>query len=217
MNFILNALFSLSIGIGAIIGWIRYHRIDSAYLPFVWLLWLAFICEIASMILIESGYSNSLLYNFFALGEALILVHLFKKWFLFRPGSKTCLILQVVFISVFLVESIFIRHWYGFNSYFIIGFSATIVVLSINMLNRIMFEVPGPLLQHSIFLICMGLIIYFTYAILIEAFWLYGLNQSTAFRIRIYQILSYINLITNLAFALATIWMPLKRNYILRY
>ena len=216
MVFELNALFSLSIAIGGIIGWIRVKKTDPAFLPFLWLLWSGLLNEIASIAIIKAGYSNAINYNIFSLAEALLITWQFRKWNLFENQRRIYYFLQFAFIAGWLAEVFLLHDMRLFNSYFIIAHSALIVLMSINMLNKVMFGEPSFLLYNPIFLICMGMIIYFTYAILVEAFWVYGLNKSKGFRIQIYEILAYINLFTNLVFALATLWIPLKQEYIMR-
>jgi hypothetical protein len=216
MSFELNALFSLSIGLGATIGWIRIKRTDPAYLPFLLYLWLGLANEITSIAFMKAGYSNSINYNIFSLAESILLTWQFRKWCLFRGQKRFYFLIQFLFIAGWITETFASGNHHVFNSYFIIGHSFVIVLMSINMVNKVMFEEPAPLFLNPTFLICMGLIIYFTYAILVEAFWMYGLNQSKLFRIHIYTILPYINLFTNLVFAGATLCIPLKRQYILR-
>jgi hypothetical protein len=63
------------------------------------------------------------------------------------------------------------------------------------------------------FLICNAFIIYFTFKILVEAFWLYGVNESVNFQAMVFDISSYINVFTNLIYALAVLWMPMKRVF----
>lgn len=216
MNFELDVAFSLSIGIGAIIGWIRVRRTDPTFLPFFWLLWTGLFNEILSLIITEAGYSNAINYNIFTLIEALLITWQFRKWKLFEKQIVIYYLLQFAFAAGWIVETVLREKLHPFNSYFIIGHSAIIVLLAVNMINTVMFGEPAFLLQNPVFLICMGLIIYFTYAILVEEFWVYGLNRSTIFRIHIYEILAYINLFTNLVFALAALCIPLKRQYILQ-
>ena len=217
MSFELNAAFSLSIGIGAIAGCIRFRKIDTAFLPFLLWLWVGFINEVSSIALMKAGYPNIINYNVFSLFEAIVLTRQFKNWGLFRKQSYSYTVIQIFFAASWCFETVLRNNMSEVNSYFIICYSACLVLMSINMLNKIMFEEPSTLIRNPIFLICMGLIIYFTYAILVEAFLLYGLNESTQFRISIYEILAYINLFTNLVFAIATLWIPLKRQYILQY
>ncbi|MGN6533241.1 MAG: hypothetical protein ACTHK0_15970, partial [Ginsengibacter sp.] len=68
-----------------------------------------------------------------------------------------------------------------------------------------------------IFFIGTGLIVYYTFKIFIEAFLLYGLEAGQAFYKRLFVILAWINLFTNLLFAYAILCIPKKIYYIEPY
>jgi hypothetical protein len=216
MNFELNAAFSFTVGIGAVIGWIRIKKTDPAFLPFLWLLLLGFVHELTSFILSYAGYSNAITYNFFTLAEALLICFQFYKWGLFEQRPGLYYLLQFLFVTGWMSELLYRASLQEYFSYFIIGYATVLVFMSINMLNRLLFREPGSVLFQPEFLVCMGVVVYFTYTILVEVFWFYGLNKSSAFRLRIYEVFGYINLFTNLVFAFATLWIPLKRHYILQ-
>lgn len=216
MNFELNAAFSLTVGIGALIGWIRIRKTDPAFYPFLWLLLLGFLHELSSLIVVERGYSNALTYNLFTLAEAMLICYQFYRWGLFEQNRKLYYVIQFLLAAGWLMELLFREGLETYFSYFIIGYATLIVFMAINVLNNVLFKEPGLMLFQPEFLICMGLIVYFTYTILVEVFWFYGLNKSSIFRIRIYELFGYINLFTNLVFAFATLWIPLKRHYIMQ-
>jgi hypothetical protein len=215
MSFIWNAIFSLSIAAGAAVGIIRYKKLDGTFFPFLCLLWLGLINEIVSIGLMIAGFSNAIEYNLFALAETFIIVWQFKKWELFGRAGKLYLPLQVFVLLGWLV-TMFVFDIRFFNSFFLIGHSVLIVFLGITQMNRTSFEEPGNIFRHPVFLICLGFIIYFTFSILVETFWLYGLTKSKKFRVSIFEILAYINLFTNIIYALAALWIPLKRKYLLQ-
>jgi hypothetical protein len=217
MYFELNAVFSLSISIGAIIGLVKVRKADPAYYPFLYLLWLGLLNEIISLIIMNAGYSNIINYNVYSLAEALLITWQFKRWRLFERHKLLYYLLQVLFIVTWSVENFLLKKFETFNSYFTIEHSFIIVLMSIELFNRVIFKEPVRLWRNPVFLICIGMMMFFIYALLIEVFWIYGLNQTKEFRISVYEILTYINLITNLLFAFATIWIPMKREYILRY
>lgn len=216
MNFELNAAFSFTVGIGAVIGWIRIKKTDPAFLPFLILLWLGLAHELVSFLLAKSGYSNAITYNVFTLLEVFLICFQFYQWGLFEQRKKLFYFFQLFFTAAWLIELFYRSGMHVYFSYCIIVYATFIVFMSINLLCDVMFSEPGPLLYQTKFLVCMGFIVYFTYTILIEVFWFYGLNKSTAFRLRIYELLAYINLFTNLIYAFATLWIPLKRHYILQ-
>ncbi|HYM94353.1 MAG TPA: hypothetical protein VET23_09465 [Chitinophagaceae bacterium] len=217
MYFELNALFSLSISIGAIIGLVKARKADPAYFPFLWLLWAGLLNEIVSILILKSGFSNAINYNIYSLAEAILITWQFKMWRLFERHQTFYKIVQALFVTGWTIENIMLRGMGSFNSYFTIGHSMIIVLMSIHLITRVIFSEPTLLWRNPVFLICIGMIVYFTYAILVEVFWLYGLNGSREFRINVYEILACINLFTNLLFALAAIWIPMKRQYLLRY
>jgi|SRR5436190_2707574 len=216
MTFELNAAFSLSVGIGAVIGWVRVKKTDPAFLPFLILIWLGFTNEVLSIILMKAGYSNAVYYNIFSLLEAIIINWQFRRWGLYRNNNRLYLIIQSLFLVGWITEILTKGSINSFNSYFIICYSTIIVILAINIVNKEMFKEPSSLLLNPVFLVCLGLILYLTYTILVEIFWVYGLNRTKVFRVRIYEIFAYINLLTNLIFAFAILWIPMKRQYILQ-
>ena len=83
------------------------------------------------------------------------------------------------------------------------------------MINRLIPEERGKLVKNSIFLVAIGFIAFYTFNSLIEIFWVYGLNASKDFRAGVYRIMTYINLIVNLIYAIAVLWIPRKREYTL--
>lgn len=216
MQFEVNALYSLSAGAGALAGWIRIKKTDPAFVPFILLLTAGFTAEIISILLIKAGYSNAPVYNVYALLEALLLIRLFYRWGFFTGMRSMPAMFYFLFPAVWLSEWVYRNDVTSFSSFFVIGYSVIIVFLAINQLQLVLFTEPFRLYQHPVFLICMGLLVYFTSTILIELFWFYGLNKSSAFRLRIYDIFSYINLFTNILFLIAVLWIPLKPHYILR-
>lgn len=215
MNFTTHVLFSLTAGAGALIGWIRVKKTDPAFLPFILLLTSGFITELVSFFVLLKGYSNALFYNLFALAEALLVTWLYKRLGLYHR-KYSYLILQVFYVVLWLCEFLYRFDGSVFMSYFIIFYAAILVLQSIDLLPDVLFQTSDKIYTNPVFLISMGMIVYFTYTVIVELFWFYGLNQSSVFRTRIYELFTYINLFTNILFILATLWIPLKREYILR-
>lgn len=215
MNFFVNALFSLSIGIGAVIGWVRFRRADPAFLPFLCLTWVGFANELISLIATYTRGSNVLNYNLFTLAEATLLLWQFRRWGLFRRPWIYYLF-QSAAVSGWLIDNLLFSTPFTFNSRFIIASSAAIVIMSITAFNQVLVQSYGPYLKNATLLICTGLIIYFTYSTLVEAFTIYGISRTHYFRAQIYAILAWINLFTNLLFALAILWIPPKFHYLMQ-
>lgn len=210
MNFDLNAAFSLSIAIGAVIALVRIRRIEDRYAPFLVLTWTGLLNEIASIVLVSRGYSNAATYNLYTLAESLLILWQFKRWGLFQRVPRFYTFLLLLLPLSWCCESIVYRTLFQFNSYFIIFYSFLIVMGAIYTLSEMLFYEGPALWRQPPFLICMGFVIYFTYSTLTEVFWVFGLAHSKTFRVRIYEVLAYINLLVNLIYATALLWMPTK-------
>jgi hypothetical protein len=217
MSFTLSCVFSLSNGLAAILAAVRFRNLSTAFLPFVILLWAGFAAELGSLFIIRAGYSNAGLYNVFALAEGMLVLWQFNRWGAFTGSRWLHPLLQVFFCCVWLVESL--RHpiMSAFNSYYILAYSFTIVLVSINLLTRQFFDTTGRLYLNPVFLICLAFIIYFLYATLMETFWLYGLQRSAWFRTGVQELLVYVNLFCNLLLAFAVLWIPTRTRYMLQW
>lgn len=216
MRFVINAFFNLSIGSGAIASLIKIKKADQAFLPFILLLWLELMDEITGISLMKPEILPDDQFNLFLLTEALLITWQYRRWGLFGQHTIYYYFLQSGFIGGWVAEHLLSIDSTAFNSYFITVHSVIIALMNINMLSKTMFKDPFYLFSNPVFLICAGLAIHFIYAILEESFGFYGLHASKHFRMIIFQIPYYICLFTNLVFALATIWIPTKRQYIIQ-
>lgn len=215
MNFELNNLFSLLIGAAALVGWIKYRKAQKVFLPFLLLLTAGFINEITSLIVIRAGFSNAANYNVYLIAEALLVNWQFRRFSIFQR-SRQYYFLQVFISIAWILESFVFSTLHTFNSFFIILDAFIIVLLSIHTISQMLFYEDHRLLSNSKFLVCLGFLVFFIYAMLVEIYWVTGLHHSKHYRVNILQILMYINLLTNLIYLLAVLWMPMRRLYIMR-
>lgn len=216
MNYYLAVLFSLSVAIAAIIGWIRLQAIGSSYYPFLILLTIATLNEIISFLMVRSGESNAVNVNIYTLLEGLLIVYQFYCWKLFRSQILLAAVWAVLILT-WITEVLIISGIDQFSSYHIIVSSLIFVVMSIRCVNQLLVQEHQKLLKHSIFLICFAFVILYTYSALIEIYWIWGLDRSRSFRLNIYRLFYYINLFSNLIYALAVLWIPKKREFISLY
>jgi hypothetical protein len=215
MSLTFRLIANFSIIAGALIGLIRFRKIDRKWFPFVFLMWLGLINEIVNRALIANGFSNAVNTNIYCLFESLIVLWLFKECELFENNKKLFYFIGSSFIIGWFFVNTVLFPINRFNSYYNIFYSFAIVLMSIQMINQLIVSNQQQLFKNPIFLISLGFIVFFTYLVLIEIFWLYGLNRSRSFRNNIYRILIYINLAVNLIYAVATLWIPKKREYTL--
>lgn len=214
MNFDLTIYFSFSVAIAAVISWVRFKRIAPAFYPFLFLVWLGLANEIVSAIIVYNGSGNAINNNIFSILESLLMLWFFKRQRVFDDQPKLFYIIGAVYLLAWTTEMC-IFSMNTFNSYFIIFYSFITTLCSIHMINRVLLAGSGRLLTNPVFILGLAFIIYFTNSVLLEIFWLYGLNESKEFRVELYHILVYINLGINLVYALAVLWMPARQRFTL--
>jgi hypothetical protein len=213
MGFELSAVLNIVLAIVVLISLVRLRKINQAFLPFIILLWVGLAIEIISFFLIRANRSNAVPGNFYNLIEIQLIIWQFQKWKLLN--SKTVLILFSLFTIFWLIENLFISSIYTFNSYALIIFSVAVIFLSINYINRLLLTEDESLIKNPRFIICLAFTFYFTYTVFVEAFWAYGFGENLIFATNIYTILLYVNLLTNLMYTIAILWIPTRPNFLL--
>jgi hypothetical protein len=100
-----------------------------------------------------------------------------------------------------------------FQSAFAIIYSFCLVFLAINQINLLITEERKPLYRNAKFIICIGILIFFTFKIMVESFSVLKLNLSDMFMSDVYDILVCVNFLVNLLFAYAAIRMPTREPF----
>ncbi len=213
MNFLLSVIINFSIILAGIIAIIRYRHIHNCYYPFLYFIWLGCLNEIFSYVLIKNGFHTNINNNIYVLIESFLLIYFFKKLRVLKKGNPLLLVIISGLTVLWIFENLIQSKILTVSVYFRISYSFTIVLLSITYTNRLITTFRKNIFTHADFLICASFIIYFTYKILVEAFWLYGLDSSIEFQKPVYTIMIYINLLCNLIYTLAIIWMPRKQIF----
>jgi hypothetical protein len=207
-------LFSSTILLPSIIGLIRHHKIERRFYPFIICLLAGTVNEIISFIVSWVGYSTTLNNNVYVLAEALLILWQFKEWGLFQNYKKTYLTLIFVLILSWLYENSDLDELSKMRMNFRLLYSFLIVLMSIHLNNKLVFTYRKNLIRSPIFLMCCGFSFYFTFKILVEIFWEYGLTNSSNFQTNVYIILTWINGFVNIIYALAILCIPTKPRYI---
>lgn len=214
-------LSAFSIFIAGIIAVVRFSKMNKIYRPMIIVIWLACINEILSYCLIKSSLSTAVNNNVYVLAEAILLSLLFRNFGIFNKLHWLFWTVCGGLIVLWLWENFVGGRIWHISSWFRIVSSFVIALMSITAISKLMvlgseefFIVKNRcLFANAAFLICMGTTIFFIFKLLVEIFWLYGLNGSEIFRVKLYDILTYINLLVNLIYALAVIWAQPKQQY----
>jgi len=212
---------AFSIFIAGIIAVVRFGKMNKIYRPMIFVIWLACINEMLSYCLVKSNLSTAVNNNVYVLAEAILLTFQFRNFGIFKKLQWLFRTVCGGLVALWLWEN-FVggRIWY-ISSWFRIVSSFVIALMSITAISKLIilgseefFIIKyRSLFANAAFLICIGTTIFFTFKLLVEIFWLYGLNGSEIFRVKLYDILTYINLLVNLIYALAVIWAQPKQQY----
>jgi hypothetical protein len=214
-SYLVIVLLSYSIFVAGIIGAFRFNQIREIYKPFIYLIWIGCLNEAISTYLMFSGYYTIFNGTIYEICESIFLLWFFKKLRVLK--TKAFYLLLSAFVVLWLTEVFFKTHLKtSFTYYFNAVYYFCIVLLSIRAINNLLFT-EKELLKNSTFLICSGMIIFFTYSIISRMFWLFDQNFSNAFFRNVQDIFFLINFLTNLIYALAVLWMRKRQAFTLQF
>ena len=215
MNFYESAILSLSIIIPGIIGLIRFSKINEAYHPFIYCIWIGFVNESINIILALHHYSTYITSNIYILTESVLLTWQFKRWGLFDNSRILFRLIIAILFAAWIAETLMINNIKVYASYFSIIYSSILTFLSITVINRLIVTERRSLLKNATFIICIAFVIYYTYNVLSEVFWRYGMDENVNFQNKVYEISVVTNFLSIILYSLAILWMPTKRRFTL--
>jgi hypothetical protein len=199
--------------IAAIIGAIKFSQIQNVYRPFIYIIWIGCIADILSIYFAYTYRNNLAVGAIYRLCESLFLLWFFNRLNVFKGHNKVMYLLISIFITIWMADNFLSSHInLRITYYFDMVYALSIVLLSISAINDLLFT-EKELLKNPTFLICTGLIIYFTYKVIERLFGLFGLKNSMDFRLSVQTILMIVNCLTNLIYALAVVWMRKRQPF----
>jgi hypothetical protein len=238
MKLNLQFILSLSAIIPAVIGLVRIKNLDKPYLPFLLCMWLGLVTELLDNwvyygLLQEKG-SSAYISNIYLLFELYLLGLMFYLWGFFKPGKYIFPIMLAaltilwgwdnlihksnVFNPITQKDDIRISL-FTYSSYFRVSYSVVFLVISLIQIQRLVLKkgFVGNINIHPfktpILLICIGMVIFYTFKILVEA--IYNIDMGNGqdakdIKDNIFDVVRVGNVITNLIFGLA-MWRAKKR------
>lgn len=218
MNFFsLSLLSGYSIALAVIIGLVRFRKINPTYRPFIFICILGLCNEILSLVMLRLYRTNAVNANIYVWLEFILFLWQFRLWGSLNKKSWHFPLLVSLLTLVWIYDNLVWNQLTSFNSLFRICYSFCLIFLSIDQINSLLVRSRGSVLRNSRFLICIGIIIFYSYKATIEVFYLLKLNFSNSFYDNIAIILTLVNLFVNLVYTLAVIWIPRKQKFILPY
>jgi hypothetical protein len=204
-----------SIVIAAVIACFRVKSVTSDYYPFIIFIWLGLLNESVSLALLYNRYTNTVNSNIFVLLEYLLILFQFYKWN--KGNAAKYYLLAYVGLLVWAADNFLLNSVQQNNSVFRVFYSFVVLLFSIDMVNKIIIFENIRLKNHAMFLICLIFIFYYGFKACVESFNMFHLGLTGNFLRKLWLILNIVNLITNLLFALAVLWIPTRQKFILRY
>ncbi len=203
-------ILSLSVGIPFFTGLILFRKLNFTERFFVVYLGICLINEILFYILPSSNL-RSLDYNIFFLVEFIWIVILLQ--FMREEGMRLKLInILSIGILVWLLSNLY-DSFYSRNPIFQIYSSISIVILSIDLINKLYFESNSFLLKNYRFILCACFILFFTLSLIDVSLAVMQIEMSRAFKLNVYLFRAITNVIVNLIFTIAIIWMKRRKIY----
>jgi len=204
---------SMTISLAAITGSLRWGKIDPSNRPIIVAWWIVVITETIQYLLINLGMYSNLVYNLYMVPLSAMLLFQFNKWGIL--GKRLMLAIFLILIAIWIADYFIINGYMLTTRRFIhrLMFNLVVVMLAVTSINKQIMSERRVLLTNSRFLICVGLTIYYTYRVLVDAFWLYGLSNE--FTTILASFNRYLLQFYYLILFLAALWIPRKKNYIL--
>lgn len=210
-------VLSQSILIAFIIGIVRYRKIDPAYYPFLYYTGAAVLMEILARIftLYERPDLHLPALRVYSFVEFCLFTWLFHNWGLFNRRKAVFFTLLGIFFILWVISSFFIHSINEQNFSFLILYSFALIFFSVNTFNKVVVHERGNIFRNPKFLICLGIIIFYTFFTLVNVTSLsvFKQNVSRSFRVNLQQINVYTNFLVNLLYAVAILWIPRKQNF----
>lgn len=209
------AVLGFNSAFAAVPGLIRYRKVEPAYQPFIIIVCLGFINHSLSLTMVYYTGSNAVNGNIFVIIESLLYIWQFSNWGLFTKRKRTGLVLASLLAGAWITDNLVLHGLHTPNSGFRIFSSFMMVFLAIDQLTSMINRAKTVLMKNSIFIICSGMLIYFSYKAFIEVFFLIEWEPGTELIYRIYAIFIGINFFVNFLFAWAVLWIPKKKTSML--
>ncbi len=210
-DFVWTSVLHYSIWIPAILALVRFRSVIVNFYPFLLLIWLGALNEIFSVFIVLNSGSNAISSNIYVLLEYCLILLQFYKWN--ESAFRKFLLLGLLGVSIWTVDNLMIHNLERNNSVFRVYYSFIIIFLSIDRTSKIVIFEKGSLLKNATFGLCIVFGFYFTFKAFVESFNMFSMGLSTELLQNLMKLMSFVNFISNLLYALVILWIPKNRNY----
>lgn len=206
----LKFLFSLSILFPAVAAIMRYKNADRSYRPFLYLIFISVFNELLVGLYLNDTDKKTLTINWqvFNLVEWILLLIQFYYWGRLRQHRYLFPGILLISVAGWVFENFVYSNIYAPNLVFLISYSFALVLLSINTINSTVGEQNQSIGKSGLFFICIGIVIFFIYTIIVFLFPALGIKSETVLMRKIFNIRVYVNALTNLIYAMGIYYIP---------
>jgi len=218
MSDLLLFILSLSIAPAALFGIIRYRKIDKAYYPFVYNVVLALVLEVTLRIFTLEGLPSAYIaaQTIYGFLDFYLFLWLFHNWGLLNYKRANYITVIVIFFVLWVVTTFFVMGITRPNFYFRSVYGLALVFLGITAFGKVIIQEPKNIFTNAKFWICLGVIVFYTFfsIISITQISILKIRVSMQFQNYLQSIVVYCNLLANLFYGVAILWIPQKKNFI---
>ncbi len=203
-------ILSLSIAIPIIVGSIRYRHLPASYRPLLLVLLIGLLNELVCYCFFYAN--NAVPNNIYLLAEFLILAHQFRRWKNILRNTWVYRTIIFALTALWITEDLIFRKIVVFSPWFQIIYSFVLILMAVSQLNWLIVNERGNIIKNPIFIICFGMIIFYSYKVLTEVFYHYA--PANLIKNNIFVMEAIVNVGYNLILAVAILCIPKKINFI---
>ncbi len=212
VSFEFFAALAFTIIIPVVTGIIKFRQVTShGYLPVFLFVCIGFLNNVLSYYLIKKGISNHLNSNIYVLIGFLIVVWQFAVWN--AEDKKRYWLVSVILMLVWLSDNLIINHIWDNNSIFRFFASFAILFLCLAQVNKLIFFHTSGIVSNPVFLVCIGLMLYYSFKAFVETFYFFSWVFDTTLIIRLNITLGFVDMVTNVLISIAFLCIGRKTTY----
>lgn len=212
MSSLTEFLMSLSILLPLAIGCMRFRQIASSYHPIIYLLFVGTVTEVASYLFYSSG-KDAIIYNVYGIVELFFFLWQFRVWGNNVLNKRSVFYgLMGLLTLIWFFENFYLARIDVYSPIYWVCYSLTLILLAVNQMNWLIVNERGNMLKNPIFIICIAIIIFYSYKIMVEIFYHYA--PAIGIKHSIFSVVSYVNVLFNVLLAIAIICIPRRKTFI---
>lgn len=220
MNDTVRFVLSLSIVFAVVIGIVRFRKADPAYYPFLYRIFLVLLVEITARLFFLSADPRNftVVINTFSILDYCLFTWLFHNWRLFNGNRTVFVSFLGIGIVAWVIITLVLQNIHTPNFGFRVFYPAILIAFSVNTFNKAVVNDRGNIFRNPKFWICLAIIIFYTFFILVCMVNLNLFRYVTKpFRQNLQEINVCSNILANFLYAVAILWIPRKQNFMMPF